>query len=81
MLYADLDSSVNGSTVVRLSSFPERRIVVVHSYTWSRNEEERCAAIVGARQGFGLIEVGLAEGDGLAAQGGEAVRVGVTRRL
>ena len=72
MLYACLQCGVDGGAVVGFAAVPEGRVVVVHFYTRRGDEEERCAVFVGAGERGGVVEVGLAEGDGLGAEGGEA---------
>ena len=73
MLHACLQGSIDGGAVVGFAAVPEGRVVVVHFYTGCGDEEEGCAACVGGSEGGGVIEVGLAEGDGLGAEGGEAL--------
>jgi len=73
VLYACREGGVDGGTVVGFAAVPEGRVVVVHFYARGRDEEEGCAACVGGSEGGWVIEVGLAEGDGLGAEGGEAL--------
>ena len=72
MLHAYLQCGVDGGAVVGFAAVPEGRVVVVHFYTRGRDEEEGCAVFVCAGESGGVIEVGLAEGNGLGAEGGEA---------
>jgi hypothetical protein len=62
---------------VFLAALPERRVVVVHVYLWRGDEEERVAACVGGLEGGGLVEVGIAHGNGCVAEVCEFVVGGV----
>ena len=73
MLYACFERGVDGGAVVGFAAVPEGRVVVVHFYAGRGDEEEGCAACVGGGEGGGGVEVGLAEGDGLGVEGGEAL--------
>lgn len=68
MLNAYFDCSIDGSAVMFLATVPEGRIVVVHGYAGCGDEEEVGTSFVCGFEGGGVVEVGVAEGDGLVAK-------------
>lgn len=58
------------------AAVPERGIVVVHGYAGCGDEEEGSASFVGLLEGGGLVEVCIADGDGLVAKVLELVCIG-----
>jgi len=73
MLHTCFERGIDGGAVVGLAAVPEGRVVVVHFDSGSGDEEEGGTAFVCAGERGGVVEVGLAEGDGLGAEGGEAL--------